>query len=287
MPSLTGLSGLSGISVCSAGAGGGGSLYDPADDPNLAFWYEADTYTTNTTPMGATYYIPRNKVNSSDDQIMIGTIEETHYVNRVTQDGVPCFHYRLQGTKTVQQYTFDDLDIHMVFKPSGTSGFTARIIDCDYGNGFWIGQGNGATLYGGGVRYGAGPYGDYASTAAWSGAGAATGACWTLLQRSRVTTQGTIRLFGSDTYAGSNGTTGIGNAATTAINPLALGSEIGGNSAYDNIKIAAVLIFRNYSVDDRNKREGWLAHHFEAVSAGMKSLLLDPSHPYFAAPPSA
>lgn len=271
----------------SGGSGGGSPPPDPwvpNNDPAKLVWYEGDTYDIADGGKGGSYYVPKDKYTLSlslDQQPIAPPSNPTlDGVQITTVDGVPTFVYQGYGTKTSDTFQHGDLDIYLVFKNNAPNdGFTSRLVDSDYGNGFWMGRGPTATDWGGGVKQGSNPYGQYVDSSAFP----FQQYSWLMLNLSRS---------GGDTRAALNGdffsnaAIGTTDSFVTTPNPIGIGSDLGGNSGSTSWNLALLMVFSSYDVDTRLKREGWIAHHMEAVSPGMKALLIPASHIYYNDPPT-
>lgn len=264
-------------------------LWTPNDDADLLLWYDGSSYETvvgieegNETPFD--YHEFTNKrtgyTGSTYRQATIGT--PTAPANApilTTVGGIPCIRYRARGTKNTATFSLAGLDAYIVYKPSNIGGAYTRFVDHDYGNGYWMGS-LGSPNVGGGIRDGSNPY-------AVSLAHDTTG--WNLLNIMRTTNGAAYRV----TIGANNATTGTrnGTAGNTTANPIAIGSELGGNNAVPDLYIAAMMLFNSSDGDyygssqsTNAKRQGYI-HHNYGVQYGV-NLITNTSHAYYTDEPT-
>jgi len=279
-----GLSGLSGLSGLIGQSGGGGpTLWTPSNDPDLVLWYESDSYEAGA----GSYVVPVAKNNGSNayKQYPIGTpVDTTDSVQLDTIGGVDCFTYKIRGTKCSQTFSLGDLDIYMVLKITAGDGAYTRYADHDYGNGFWIGSFGAPSfeqLVGGGVRQGGSPYG-ISSTMPFAFG-------WNMLQIARTTSDGYYQINFNADINGDYLYGDFGTPGSTMVNPIAIGSELGGNNAVPRLSIAALVIYGSCGAGANvtgteaptDKRQGYLHNRFPG-----HELILNHDHEYYGHAPT-
>ena len=269
--------------------GGGSSLWTPLNDPNLVAWYQADSYRQDTVS-GYPRIVPQDKLNNTANRELVHITAPTGANDLLQLDDTtydfPVFVTHGKGVKTTDSFQFADVDIYLVARIISAGGNTSRYLDHDYGNGFWLGTGATSGIRLGGFRQGSSPYG-YGEAPPDPGSNG-----WFLMQLSRWSTLADDYQvqFCSDDQ--NYKTAGVGSSGISNSNPIAAGSDIGGNSGVPEMHIAAILVYRRFKgshpdtgrpLDRELRRQAWLAHTFPSIKDNIISTL---DHPYYVAPPT-
>lgn len=304
---LSGLSGMGGVSAIAGPSYVQQSEeqpWTPADDPNIAAWWEGHSYELGMASGGEgsfQYAIPiavYPPANNDYDQNPISTPAEASVsVQAITEDNIPVFRYQSSGTKCVQTFSFDGADIYIIGKSIGTSGGQfCRFLDSDYGNGFWIGSGgdggHGAGVYQGGIKVGNDPYG-YKIIVGSDG--------WFMLQTCRIPVGEVTPLFpypyqfiyNADVSGDLSGDASDGGLGLTTANPIAIGSDLGGANPVPGLYVAGVAVYNDCPAawngtynDTIARRQGYWHNKLRDLSLGACQLISDASHPYYSSAPT-
>ena len=250
-------------------SGGGGDLigdpilWDPSYDPDIFAYYESDSVTLNIDDTTIDVILDKSG-NGRHMRPIAPSKRPTRELNYV--NGQPVLTFTDTGCVTSSSFSFTDLTSVYLVRPPAGQGATARHIDHLYNVGFWQGIGPTGDSIGGGVRWTAGsPYGRF-------NIGAVN--AWNINGLRRDATAGTdISWLNGDFAGGQSGTTSDQLATTS--NPVAIGSDTGGNSFCTDTRIPCLYLFdAAISRDTRVKLEGYIAYKY-----GQRALL--PSdHPY-------
>lgn len=273
-----------------ASGGGGSNLWLPSNDPDLVFWYEADSFRTDTVG-GFQRWVPQDKKNNTANRELVHITAPTGAADLCRYDtyaaGFSVFKTTGKGIKTTDSFQFSALDLYLVLKVTTPGGHTSRYADHDYGNGWWMGTGASAGTRGGGVRFGSNPYGAFATPFT-----SAEVPGFFLLQLCRPASGGDFYvILNSDDQ--NRKATATGTSGTTNSNPIAFGSDIGGNSGSPALEFAAMVgysslpdLVEGRPGDQMLKRQGYLGHKFPAIKDAILLYDGEGTHPYWASAPT-
>lgn len=240
-------------------------LWDPSYDPDIFAFYESDQITLNVDDTSVDVIIDKSgngrhlsPVNPTKRPLLESEVE--------LLDNQAALVFSDSGCRTQSSFSFSSFtSVYLVNPPAG-QGATSRHIDHLYNVGFWQGIGPTGASIGGGVRWVAGdPYGRFNTGVVNA---------WNINGLRRDIDAGTdISWLNGDFDNGQSGATSDQLATTS--NPIAVGSDTGGNSFCTNTRIPCWYVFSSaISKDTRVKLEGYIAYKY-----GQRSLL-PVDHPY-------